>query len=99
MSEMSFGAGAEARGRNGNVFLALAEVKRATSEGHDQREMFPDQREMFPIVYGKRLQANSIFTFPVCCSSLPHMTNLWFSATYYYGVFGYNRWGPGSRVR
>jgi hypothetical protein len=59
MSEMSFGAGAEARGRIGNVFLALAEVKRATSEGHDQREMFP-------IVYGKRLQPNSIFTFPVC---------------------------------
>jgi hypothetical protein len=59
MSEMSFGAGAEARGRIGNVFLALAEVKRATSEGHDQPEMFP-------IVYGKRLQPNSIFTFPVC---------------------------------
>jgi len=33
MSEMSFGAGAEARGRIGNVFLAFAEVKRATSEG------------------------------------------------------------------
>jgi len=27
------------------------------------------------------------------------MTTFWFSATYYYGVFGYNRWGPGSRVR
>ena len=29
MSEMSFGAGAEARRRIGNVFLAFAEVKHA----------------------------------------------------------------------
>jgi len=29
MSEMSFGAGAKARQRIGNVFLAFAEVKRA----------------------------------------------------------------------
>jgi hypothetical protein len=29
MSEVSFGACAEARGRMGNVFLAFAEVKRA----------------------------------------------------------------------
>jgi hypothetical protein len=32
MSEVSFGAGAEARGRIGNVFLAFAEVKRTRSE-------------------------------------------------------------------
>jgi hypothetical protein len=32
MSEMSFGAGAEARGRIGNVFLAFAEVKRTSLE-------------------------------------------------------------------
>jgi hypothetical protein len=30
MSEMSFGTGAEARRRIGNVFLAFAEVKHAT---------------------------------------------------------------------
>jgi hypothetical protein len=47
----------------------------------------------------KHATPSSIFTFAVLYSSLPTMTNLWFSATYYYGVFGYNRWGPGSRVR
>jgi hypothetical protein len=92
MSEMSFGAGAEARGRMAMYFSP-------SPRSSARRRSANDQRETYPIVYGKRLPLDSIFTFPVCCSSLPRMTNLWFSATYYYGVFGYNRWGPGSRVR
>jgi len=48
MSEMSFGAGAEVRRRIGNVFLALAEVKRAMSGC----QRAPDT---FPINYGNRL--------------------------------------------
>jgi hypothetical protein len=40
MSEMSFGAGAEARGRVGNVFLAFAEVKRVISECQLSRKSY-----------------------------------------------------------
>ncbi len=47
----------------------------------------------------KHARSDSIFTFPVSLSSLPTMTRFWFSATYYYGFFGYNRWGLRSRVR
>ena len=32
-------------------------------------------------------------------AGLASMTRTWFSATYYFGLFGYNRRGPGSRVR
>jgi hypothetical protein len=30
---------------------------------------------------------------------VPFMIRNWFSTTYYFGIFGYNRWGPRSRVR
>jgi len=43
--------------------------------------------------------SNPIFTFPSLCSSFAHMNGFSFSATYYYGFFGYNRWGLRSRVR
>ena len=40
MSGVSFGAGAEARGRIGNVFLAFTEVKRVISECQRSRKSY-----------------------------------------------------------
>jgi hypothetical protein len=42
---------------------------------------------------------SSIFTFAAPRSSLAHMNRFWFSASYYYGFFGYNRRGLQSRAR
>jgi len=41
----------------------------------------------------------SIFTFAARRSSLADMNRFWFSASYYYGFFGYDRRGLQSRVR
>jgi len=37
--------------------------------------------------------------FPPACPRFGNMTGNWFIATYYFGFFGYSRWGPGSRVQ
>jgi hypothetical protein len=66
MSEMSFGADAEARRWIGNVFLAFAEVKRAVSESRRSRETFPIRYgNRLPSIQGNISRLKSIFTFPV----------------------------------
>jgi len=78
MRELSFGTGAQAHRRVGNVFLAFAEVKRAMFVASDGSVstvvvstitlIVPSERsrETYPIDYGNRLPTISIFTFPGC---------------------------------
>jgi hypothetical protein len=68
MSGMSFGAGAEARRRIGNVFLALAEVKRAMSGCQRSQDMYPiDYGNRLPSINGKHIPLKiDLFTFPDC---------------------------------
>jgi len=40
----------------------------------------------------------ALWTFPADTHILVAVTSL-FSASYYYGFFGYNRWGPRSRAQ
>ena len=42
---------------------------------------------------------NQLYTFPGLDPILRAVSNFSFSAIYYYSFFGYNRWGPRSRVQ